>query len=320
VKSGKCVLAIVLCTVLLATGRLPVAAQQATGHYFPQTGHNVTGEFWTFYQGVPDAAIVFGMPLTEQFATADGSGLLVQYFEKARLELHPDQPIGRRVVQTPIGVKLYQPGARSINLTTPGACRVFNGYGVCYDFLAFFDQHGGLDRFGSPISAFEFQPDGRLVQYFERARFEWHPEFAPGQNVLLADLGRIYFNGYEDPGWLNAALPLDNIPLLSVLPLSLRARAFVARAVTLPDDTQEIYVVVQDQALAPVSGATGRVTVHLPTGQDLSYPVTTDANGLGVVASVAYAGQLVGSLVTVSVQMSYQGLSAETTTSFRIWH
>ena len=29
-------------------------------------------------------------------------------------------------------------------------------------------------------------------------RFEWHPELAAGQNVMLADLGGIYFNAHED--------------------------------------------------------------------------------------------------------------------------
>ncbi len=78
-------------------GKVPAKAQQAIGHYFPQTGHNVITEFWTFYQSVPDANILFGMPITEQFISRDGSGLTVQYFEKSRFELHPDMPEGQRV-------------------------------------------------------------------------------------------------------------------------------------------------------------------------------------------------------------------------------
>jgi hypothetical protein len=310
---------VLICAALLAKGLLPAKAQQAIGHYFAQTGHNVIGEFWAFYESVPDAAVIFGMPITEQFPSGDGSGLAVQYFEKVRFELHPDQPEGRRVVLSPLGTELYHSGAPTINLTTPGACRTMNGYGVCYDFLAFFDQHGGLARFGLPISSFEFQPDGRLVQYFERARFEWHPEMATGQNVLLADYGRIYANSHEDPAWLNSALPLNNIPVQSTPPLSLRTMAFVARAVTLPVDSQKVYVVVQDQTLGPVFGATGSVTVHLSTGEDLTYPVVTDINGVGVIPSVNFSGQIPGSLVAMDVSMSYQGLNATTTTSFLIW-
>jgi len=319
VKHGKRFLIVLFSAALMAAGGIPANAQQTIGHYFSQTGHNVSGEFWTFYQSVPEAALIFGVPITEQFQTADGSGLTVQYFEKVRFELHPDQPLGQRVVLSDLGTKLYRAGLPSINLTTPGACRVLNGLGICYEFLAFFEEHGGQARFGNPISGSEFQPDGRLVQYFERARFEWHPELPAGQNVMLADLGGIYFNAHEDATWLNSSLPLDNIPVLIKPPLSMHALAFVARSVTLPEDTQKVFVVVQDQSLSPVAGATGQVSVHLTTGRELVYPVTTDENGIGVVPAISFTGQLPGSPVSVDVSMTYQGLTANTSTSFLIW-
>jgi hypothetical protein len=319
VKHGKLFLIVILCVALMAAGGIPAKAQQTIGHYFSQTGHNVTGEFWAFYQSVPDAALIFGLPITEQFQTADGSGLSVQYFEMVRFELHPDQPVGKRVVLTDLGTKLYQAGTPSINLTTPGACRILNGFGICYEFLTYFDEHGGQSRFGNPISGSEFQPGGRLVQYFERARFEWHPELAAGLNVMLADLGGIYFNKYEHATWLNSSLPLDNIPLLIKPPVSLQTLAFVARSVTLPDDSQKVFVIVQDQTLSPVLGANGSVTVHLSNGQALVYPVTTDANGIGVVPAISFSGQIPGRAVTVDVSMSYQGLIANTSTSFLVW-
>ena len=296
-------------------------AQQG-GQYFPQTGHNVVGEFWTFYQGIGDASIVFGAPLTEAFASADGSGLTVQYFQRARFELHADQPIGSRVQVSLLGTRLYQPGLPSVNVTTPGACRVFpTGFGVCYDFLLFFDQHGGEARFGNPISAFVFLPDGRLVQYFERARFEWHPELNAGQNVLLTDLGQQYFNELgEDPLRLNPAQSLNPDIVTRPPVLSLHAMAFVGKAVTLESDTQKVFVVVQDQALAPVVGATGLVTVHLTDGTNLSYPVVTDANGVSTLPAVTFTAQTPGELVQVDVKIAYQGMTSSSTTSFRIWH
>jgi hypothetical protein len=319
VRSSKFFLIAILGIVLLAANGVPVRAQQTSGHFFPQTGHNLVGEFWDYYQSIPDAPITFGMPITEQFTSADGSGLAVQYFEKVRFELHPDQPVGRRVVLTDLGRQLYQPGAPAINTTTNGACRVVNGFGICYDFLAFYDRYGGGLIFGNPVSSFEFQPDGRVVQYFERARFEWHPELSAGSNVLLGDLGRIVFNQLEDPAWSNPALPLNNIPIQSSQPLSLRTSAFVERAVATPGDAQTIYVIVQDQALAPVRGATGRVTIYLPTGQQLVYPVITDANGIGIVRGVTFTSQPFGSRVVLDVSMNYLGLTAQTATSFRIW-
>jgi hypothetical protein len=311
--------ACIICAALVSLGGIRARAQQSTGHYFPQTGHNITGEFWRFYQSIPGADVIFGMPITEQFTSADGSGLTVQYFEKSRFELHEDQPEGKRVQLSAVGIRLYKPGEPSINLTTPGACKTLNSFGVCYDFLTFFDEHGGLDRFGYPLSGFVFQPDGRLVQYFERARFEWHPELEAGMNVRLSDYGRIYADKYEDTARFNAALPLDNIPLPSSRPLSLKVSAFTARPVTLPSDTQKVFVIVQDQALAPVAGATGSVKIHLTSGEILTYPVVTNENGLGVVPSMKFEDQFPGSQIILEVNMSFQGMAASTSTSFLVW-
>jgi hypothetical protein len=62
-------------------------------------------------------------------------------------------------------------------------------------FLAYWRSQGGLAVFGYPISeAFEEtnETDGKtyLVQYFERNRFEFHPENQPPYDVLLGLLGR----------------------------------------------------------------------------------------------------------------------------------
>jgi hypothetical protein len=55
------------------------------------------------------------------------------------------------------------------------------GYSVGFGFLHFFQTHGGINVFGYPISQElpEIGPDGHshTVQYFQRARFEYHPEF-----------------------------------------------------------------------------------------------------------------------------------------------
>ncbi len=74
---------ILLCLVLLATVGIPVRAQQTAGQYFPETGHNVLGDFYTFYQGIPDAAMIFGYPITEEYVNSQG--LKVQYFQRVRL-------------------------------------------------------------------------------------------------------------------------------------------------------------------------------------------------------------------------------------------
>jgi glucose/arabinose dehydrogenase len=59
-------------------------------------------------------------------------------------------------------------------------------------FLQFWEGNGGLPVFGLPLSneRFEAGSEGRFTtQWFERERFEYHPENAPPYDVLLGRLG-----------------------------------------------------------------------------------------------------------------------------------
>ena len=282
----------------------------------------MTGEFLDYYESIPDASLVFGLPITEVFVTNHPAGMTVQYFQRVRFELHPTQATGKRVQLTPLGRLLYEPGAESVNPYVYGACRSFvTGYSVCYDFLTFFDAHGGLERFGNPISGFEFQQDGLILQHFERARFEWHTELPRGQEIVLAGLGGIYFYRVgEDPNRIPKAAPVS----LSILPpvqtaLSLRISVFVAKAMTLSSDSQTVYVIVQDQTLSPVSGATGSVTIHVPGSDDLAYPLTTDPNGIAIVDGITFRNLQPNTSIPVVVTITHAGLKDSATTSFRIW-
>ena len=61
-------------------------------------------------------------------------------------------------------------------------------------FLEYWQTHGGLEQFGFPISPeIEEIVDGhpRIVQYFERSLFQFHPENSAPYDVLLARLGVI---------------------------------------------------------------------------------------------------------------------------------
>ncbi|HLI50762.1 MAG TPA: kelch repeat-containing protein [Thermomicrobiaceae bacterium] len=66
------------------------------------------------------------------------------------------------------------------------------GHYLSGGFRAFWQQFGGLAIFGYPISE-EFQEGGVTVQYFERARFEWHPGSNPASyDVELGLVGKEY--------------------------------------------------------------------------------------------------------------------------------
>ena len=59
--------------------------------YFQETGHNLSGLFQQYWQqngGLP----IFGFPISEQIQEqlSDGNTYTVQYFERARFELHTE--------------------------------------------------------------------------------------------------------------------------------------------------------------------------------------------------------------------------------------
>src|SRR5437867_7764052 len=78
-------------------------------------------------------------------------------------------------------------------------------HSVSGKFLAYWDQHGGLAQQGYPITQ-EMQEtsdiNGKvyIVQYFERAVFELHPENQPPYDVLLSLLGRMRYEAKYPQG------------------------------------------------------------------------------------------------------------------------
>lgn len=309
------VYSLILAFLLLSLNLTSVRAQAPAFKYFSETGHNVSGDFLTFYNNNGNATLLYGYPLTEEITSKDGKR--VQYFQRARFEYHAELPEGQRVQLTSLGRETYTPSS-ALDVYSPFACRQYaeTGFSVCFAFLEFFDQYGGVAQFGYPISSFEYH-ENVIVQYFERARLEWHPWRAEGQRVVVSDLGRIYFDKLtEDPGLLPPVNPLDNTPA-SVI--NLQVRAFVWKAVTLASDSQLIFIIVQDQALQPVSNASCTTTVHWPGGASDSNTIATNTNGVGMVA-LSFANQPYGSLISVDVACTYNGVGSGTTTSFRIWY
>jgi hypothetical protein len=60
--------------------------------YFPQVGHTLSGAFLGYWQAL-GALRQFGYPISEPVLeqnTQDGKTYSVQYFERARFELHPE--------------------------------------------------------------------------------------------------------------------------------------------------------------------------------------------------------------------------------------
>jgi hypothetical protein len=276
--------------------------------YFPETGHTVKGEFLRFYRNAADAELVYGFPITEQFTSRDGK--TVQYFEHARFELNG------AVQRTPLGQATYEPGPK-LDINNPAACKSFQtGYQVCFAFLDFYQRHGGQAQFGNPISPFEIH-ENLIVQYFENARFEWRADRPEGQRVVLSDLGRRYFDRLgEDQTQVRPIRPLD-ATISSVL--SIHARAFVKYAITQASGQQTVYIIVQSQTSQPIANANGMATIHFTDNHSEEYFFTTNSSGLGSF-TFKFENQAAGKLVPINIIVTYRGLAARTSTSFRIWY
>jgi hypothetical protein len=312
-KAFRRSIASILIVFILLTNWGPASAQSADVLFFPETGHNIKGEFLKFYNTAKDPKLVYGYPITEQITSKDGK--TVQYFQRARFELGKDLLGNPKIQLTSLGQATYKPDTQ-LKPDNSAGCQLFiNGQRVCYAFLDFFKANGAVNQFGNPISPFEFH-DKVIVQYFERARFEWRADRPESQRVVITDLGRVYFDQLgEDPAQLKPIQPQD----ASINPiLSIKVRAFVEKSVMLSKGQQTVHVIVQSQTLQPVKGANGKIVIHWPDGTSVEYFFVTNSAGVGS-ASFDFSDQKQGELVPIDVVVLYQGLSGTTTTSFRIW-
>ncbi|NJP05693.1 MAG: hypothetical protein HC837_08775 [Chloroflexaceae bacterium] len=201
-------------TGILGLAWLPLQAQNDK-RCFSETNQCINGrirEFWEQSGGLS----VFGYPIQPQQAeVVEGQLITLQWFERNRLELHPENERPYDVLLGRLGVdKLELEGRnwRDFETLAPGSvmggtCRMFveTGHSVCGDFLDAWRANGlefdgqpgfsdaeNLALFGMAVSSPQTEVvEGReyLVQWFERARFELHPEYEPPYRVLFGLLG-----------------------------------------------------------------------------------------------------------------------------------
>jgi hypothetical protein len=163
------------------------------GQATPQANPAGPDEFWHFYRRYGGAESL-GHPLSTK-KTVDG--WQVQYFEKGRLEYHPENEPAYRVTVGWLGDLLHrrQPPIPTSRIPRPDDPNhryfVETGHTVSGDFLRYFEAHGGKVRFGQPISE-PFLQQGRLTQDFQSARFFWTPQADPP--VTLEDIGRVHLS------------------------------------------------------------------------------------------------------------------------------
>ncbi|MEA3345243.1 MAG: hypothetical protein U9Q78_03215 [Chloroflexota bacterium] len=163
--------------------------------YFPQTGHTVQGPFLVYFQA-HGGSESFGYPITGEFLH---HGLWVQYFEKARMEYHPENPPRYRVQLGLLGERLGRreppipPSYAPLALDRSRRYYPQTGHTLSQPFLAYYDARGDLDRFGYPLSE-PYRLHGILVQDFQRARL-----ILKNEEIQIADWGRAFLAQQPHP-------------------------------------------------------------------------------------------------------------------------
>lgn len=210
----------------------PVAQAQSSELCFSETGYCIRGrirEYWEAQGGLR----VFGLPIGSQVEVViEGKTLTVQRFERNRLELHPYNAAPYDVQLGRLGADRLQQQGRDwftfAKTSEGGDCKVFaqTGHTVCGRFLTMWKRYGlsldgqkgvseseSLALFGLPLSGVmtERLSDGKeyQVQWFERARFELHPENTDPYDVLFGLLGN------EMRDYVPVA-PLTDAPILGM--------------------------------------------------------------------------------------------------------
>lgn len=227
----------------MAVSLVPVTSQPAAAQGASRKIGNftVSGRFlevWNAQGSEQSNTYVNGLAITDvrpEISTENGKTYQTQWFERARYEAHPENKAPYDVLLGRLGATLSE-GRPSIDPATkqprnpadapfvgvdkPGdlsATKLWfpeTRHTISGKILEYWNKYGGLSQFGYPLSE-QFQEvsatDGKTytVQYFERNRFELHPEKAAPYEVELGLLG---VQQYKATPVAADALPIAPIP------------------------------------------------------------------------------------------------------------
>jgi hypothetical protein len=313
-----------LVALALAQPARPAAAQTAQ-RCFAETGFCIEGrirEFWEQNGGLA----VFGLPIgPQQQETIEGKPFQVQRFERNRLELHPENARPNDVLLGRLGADRLAQQGRDWNTfakvgAAPAGCLFFaeTGHSLCEPFLSAFRANGleldgrrgkslaeSVALFGLPLSEpqVETLSDGKnyTVQWFERARFESHPENQPPYNVLLGLLGNEIRAGGTAPAPQPAPAPAPT-PGETPLPAAQNARAIPERG---PIGTRFVF-----EARGFVPGERVGVYFTAPDRSVYGAPFQTETDGNGVSEGVFLNTQGLNDLPPGVWAISFEGVQS----------
>ncbi len=230
----RVLLSLLLMILVFPPGRSYAAPPQTCFPGIPNITDCLQGrfaEYWNINGGLP----VFGYPITPTYDVITPTQVILsQVVERNRLEYHPDISPPFDILLGRLGIDALRLQNRNWLTEAPGqpkdgcwyaeatkhtVCDQQNGEG----FLSFYRSHGldlgdpgfsegeSLSLFGYPLTepAMERNAAGAIVltQWFERARFEYHPQNPAGSRVMLGLLGRELYEGGPRPNPSNRPIP-----------------------------------------------------------------------------------------------------------------
>jgi hypothetical protein len=268
---------------------------------------------------------IFGYPISRPFISQDG--ILVQYFQKARLEWHPDNPEPYKVQLGLLGEELGYRKPKTGPVRSVSLRRVYfeeTEHAVAYMFLDYFRDHGGIDIFGYPITDMYLE-DRQVVQYFQRLKLIWNVG-AQGPKMTVGDLGELYIEKYQDRIPPHALEPYttslrasDNEALIRDLQVIIDVRETVIAA----GQEQLVSVLVLDRISGtPVADALVSLTFVNEGGEMLDgsgRTFTTGPDGRGD-AIIPLEDAEPGTHVTARAEVSYLASEVSAEGLFLVWY
>lgn len=240
---------------------VPFGAQQAAAQGATRKigDFDVAGRFlevWTAQGNDQASTYVNGNPITArraEISTENGKAYDTQWFERAKYEAHAENQKPYDVLLGRLGANFVE-GRGSIDPETNkprnpsdvpfvkiaqpsdlSATKLFfpeSGHSVSGKILEYWQRYGGLAQFGYPLSeAFdEISTDGKSysTQYFERARFEVHPEKAAPYEVELGLLGVQQYK--------TTPIAADKLPIAPIAGATTTKNSMVIGSSQQPDD------------------------------------------------------------------------------------
>jgi peptide/nickel transport system substrate-binding protein len=292
-------------------GAMALSLVPATAHNASAQGNtrkignfNVSGRFldvWSAHGNDQADTYVNGLPLTDvhsEISTENGKAYDTQWFERAKYEAHPEnqapydvllgrlganQVEGRARIDPATGKIADPANAAFAQIDKPadvnGTTKVWfqeTKHSVSGKILQYWNMYGGLQQFGFPLSeAFnEISTDGKsyLTQYFERARFEVHPEL---QDPYAVELGLLGVQQYKATPIAADKLPIAPIPGNTTSKTNLNIGSQQEPSDLTPFDNAEVSVRIQNLVTKGLTNRDAQSNVY----PELAWYVPTIENG-----------------------------------------